>query len=140
MGNEIEKFDPSTLMQGIKDRIKATFVSLIPDDQWEQMVKTEIHKYFEKKGEAGYRRNEATEFEIMVRHTLDEECRKRIITYLSSPEFDVTWNNTGYPVCTETMKKMLIDNSGDILANMMGGMFASMLQNFKQSLQNGNRY
>ena len=36
---QVEKFDPSTLMQGVKDRIKATFVSLIPDAQWEQMVK-----------------------------------------------------------------------------------------------------
>lgn len=37
MENQVEKFDPSTLMQGVKDRIKATFTSLIPDEQWEQM-------------------------------------------------------------------------------------------------------
>ena len=29
-----EKFDPSKLMQGVKDRIKATFAGLIPDEQW----------------------------------------------------------------------------------------------------------
>ena len=29
MSNEIEKFDPATLMQGVKDRVKATFVSVI---------------------------------------------------------------------------------------------------------------
>ena len=44
--NEIEKFDPSTLMQGVKDRIKATFVSLIPDAQWETMVQKEIDTFF----------------------------------------------------------------------------------------------
>jgi len=42
----IEKFDPSQLMQGVKDRIKATFVSLIPDEQWEGMVQTEIDSFF----------------------------------------------------------------------------------------------
>ena len=42
-GNGIEKFDPSKLMDGVKDRIKSTFVSLIPDDAWEKMVEREIY-------------------------------------------------------------------------------------------------
>lgn len=46
MADEIQKFDPSTLMQGVKDRIKATFVSLIPDEQWEEMVQKEINAFF----------------------------------------------------------------------------------------------
>ena len=39
----IEKFDPSKLMDGVKDRIKSTFVSLIPDGAWEAMVEKEIY-------------------------------------------------------------------------------------------------
>lgn len=46
MAEDIQKFDPSTLMQGVKDRIKATFVSLIPDEQWEIMVEKEINTFF----------------------------------------------------------------------------------------------
>lgn len=45
MGNEVEKFDPAKMMEGVKDRIKATFVSLIPDDMWEQMVEREIYVF-----------------------------------------------------------------------------------------------
>ena len=41
---QVQKFDPATLMQGVKDRIKATFVSLIPEEQWEEMVKKEVDK------------------------------------------------------------------------------------------------
>lgn len=41
--NYIEKFDPSKLMEGVKDRIKSTFVSLIPDNLWETMVEREIY-------------------------------------------------------------------------------------------------
>ena len=41
--NQIEKFDPSKLMDGVKDRIKATFVSLIPDDAWSGMVERELY-------------------------------------------------------------------------------------------------
>ena len=46
MSNEVEKFDPSKLMQGVKDRIKSTFVSLIPDAEWEGLVKKEIDNFF----------------------------------------------------------------------------------------------
>ena len=43
MTKEIEKFDPSKLMDGVKDRIKSTFVSLIPDEMWNAMVEKEIY-------------------------------------------------------------------------------------------------
>ena len=43
MDNQVEKFDPSKLMDGVKDRIKATFVSLIPDDAWGNMVEKELY-------------------------------------------------------------------------------------------------
>lgn len=45
--NQIQKFDPSKLMEGVKDRIKATFVSLIPDDAWDRMVEKEIYIFTE---------------------------------------------------------------------------------------------
>lgn len=47
MESQLEKFDPSTLMQGVKDRIKSTFVSLIPDAQWDSMVQKEIDSFFD---------------------------------------------------------------------------------------------
>ena len=42
MEKEIIKYDASKVMEGVKDKIKATFVDLIPDDKWEEMIKTEI--------------------------------------------------------------------------------------------------
>ena len=45
MENQIEKFDPSKLMDGVRDRIKATFVSLIPDDAWNSMVEKELYVF-----------------------------------------------------------------------------------------------
>lgn len=43
MEDQVEKFDPSKLMEGVKDRIKATFVSLIPDDAWNNMIEKELY-------------------------------------------------------------------------------------------------
>lgn len=134
--NSIEKFDPSTLMQGVKDRIKATFVSLIPDAQWEQMVQHEIDNYFniKKDSDRNYN-NTRTGFQTMVNDTINNECKERIKKYLSSPDFDCVWGSNGIPIVTEQIKKLLIDNSGEILANMMGGIFQQMLREFRNQIK-----
>jgi hypothetical protein len=44
--NEVSKFDPSKLMDGVRERIKATFVGLIPDEEWEILVKKEVDAFF----------------------------------------------------------------------------------------------
>jgi hypothetical protein len=56
-GTMIEKFDPSKLMDGVKDRIKSTFVSLIPDDAWEKMVEKEIYVFTTGRIELKYKCN-----------------------------------------------------------------------------------
>ena len=67
MANEIEKFDPSKLMDGVRDRIKATFVSLIPEDHWEKLVQAEIDKFFAKYDRDTYRKQSVSNFGIVVR-------------------------------------------------------------------------
>lgn len=133
---QIEKFDPSTLMQGVKDRIKSTFVSLIPDEQWEQMVKAEVDGFFTKK-DIGYSSSKqyASNFELLVRDEINKEAKKRLVEYLSSPEFQVMWDTNGLPIASEEVKKMFIDNSGAILANMFAGMFANAFQQMKYQIQ-----
>jgi hypothetical protein len=75
---DLQKFDPATLMQGVRDRIKATFVSLIPDVQWEQLVQKEIDDFFRP----GFNRKETNgstfqdvciqELTVMAREKLSE--------------------------------------------------------------------
>lgn len=135
MENQVQKFDPSTLMQGVKDRIKSEFVSLIPDEQWQQMIKSEVDKFF-KETETGYsNRTYASEFGILVRNLLTEEAKKRMAEYFSSQEFAGKWQN-GQQAASKEIERMFIENSGAILANMFGGMFQMQLDNFRMSLQN----
>lgn len=137
MSNEsnVEKFDPAQLMQGVKDRIKATFVSLIPDEQWEQMVKSEVDLFF-KPRETGYQnRQYASDFQILVRDMLNKDAESRLKEYLKSKEFDVTWMEYGRPVASEAVRAMVIDNAGAILASFYSGMFATYLQQFTNNLR-----
>lgn len=138
---EVQKFDPATLMQGVKDRIKATFVSLIPDEQWNIMVQKEIDEFFKSnKDRYTYgNRDKMSSFEFLVQECIQEESKKRLIQYLQSEEFNTTWGKNGQVILGEAIKNMIVNNSGEIMINTFGNMFKMMLDNFKIQLQQ-NRY
>lgn len=136
MENQVQKFDPTMLMQGVKDRIKSEFVSLIPDEQWSQMIKKEADDFFREK-ETGYsNRNYASDFGILVRDELRKEAQKRLSEYLNSAEFSVMYQEHGQPIASQKVKELMIENSGLILQNMFGGMFSIMLNDFANQLRN----
>lgn len=137
MDKAIEKFDPAQLMNGVRDRIKATFISLIPESEWEKLIQTEIDRFFTQKTINGYRNSyEFSEFTQLCQNVINEETKTRIIAYLSGKEFGKTWDTRGQPVVSATIKKLLIDNSGEIFASMIGSSFMMALDNFKRSLEN----
>src|SRR4051812_12848305 len=74
----IEKFDPSKLMDGVRDRIKATFVSLIPDAQWEQLVKAEIDRFFESNRDYSYRERATSDFQKVVMEVLSDITKEKV--------------------------------------------------------------
>lgn len=134
--SEVKKFDPSTLMQGVKDRIKSEFVSLIPDEQWSEMIKKEAQSFFHER-ETGYsNRQYASDFGILVRDELRKEAQKRLSEYLSSEEFNTIYDGYGQPITSEAVKKLIIENSGLMLQNMFGGMFSIMISDFNAQLRN----
>ena len=137
MEKEVQKFDPSTLMQGVKDRIKSEFVALIPDEQWKQMIEKEANDFFKEK-ELGYSnsRTYASDFGILVRDELKKEAQKRLADYLQSPEFNTMYGAHGVPIAAQKVKELIIENSGLLLQNMFGGMFSMMLSDFAAQLRN----
>lgn len=138
MSSQLAKFDPSTLMQGVKDRIKSEFVSLIPDEQWNEMVQKEINDFFKEK-ETGYsNRNYASDFSILVRDELKAETKKRLAEYFTSSDFVATWSQYGLPNASKAVQEMMIENSGIIISQFFGGMFQSMLQQYAYNLKNNN--
>lgn len=140
MENNVEKFDPSKLMDGVKDRIKATFVSLIPDDQWEVMVKKEVQDFFFTAKSTSYSSSSRTDFSQLVESLLKEECKKRFIEYLASPEFNIIYEEHGAKMQSETINKVIIENSGQIMVSVFAGMFGQMLSQFRQNMLNPRGY
>ena len=137
---EIQKFDPATLMQGVKDRIKSTFVSLIPDEQWDQMCQKEIDIFFSYRPalDNWNRKTEPsrTEFEKIVDQMLTDKARQEIVKFLDGEDFQVTWETNGKPVLSAAMKKLIVDNAGEILVNIMTQPFSNIISNIRYEIQN----
>jgi hypothetical protein len=128
--SEVQKFDPSTLMQGVKDRIKATFVSLIPDDQWDQMVKKEVDDFFKSIDTSYNSKNYRSAFGDVVRGELEKYVKEKISETLKHPDFDTLWTNNGYNV-SEDIKTRLINAAPQIFAATIENAMSTVIMNLK---------
>ena len=72
---QVVQYDPSKLMEMVRDKIRATYVSMIPEEQWTQMVKKEIDAFFAEY-EPGYRNYEkVSNFRYVVFGELEKKSK-----------------------------------------------------------------
>lgn len=130
MTSEIQKFDPSQLMEGVRDRIKATFVSLIPDEQWEQMI-AKVLTDFQKKEEYGTKRSplENIAFKVMeeqTREILEPKIKEFLSQYVSN-----TWNGDKMRP-NEELVKLMTENADKMFATMFASAFQYSINQMQQ--------
>ena len=135
--NQVEKFDPSQLMEGVKSRIKSTFVSLIPDTQWEEMCKSEMDKFFKVQYKKDYNGRDTTEripseFEKIVTDLMREKCKEYLKELLAKPEYKIEsiWqfnNNTNIGGNKVTLSEHLDSMIKEKMPDMMNAMLSSIM-------------
>lgn len=117
----IEKFDPSKLMEGVRDRIKATFISLIPDDRWDELVKTEVEKYFEIKDTWRNNDRNQSNFQTDCQSVLSQIAKEKINEYMLKHE-KMIWENN-IQKSDETFINLIKANAAEIFAATFSNMF-----------------
>lgn len=128
---QVQKFDPSTLMQGVRDRIKATFVSLIPDAQWEQLTQKEIDDFFKARDDYRSQRDwrAMSDFQKICFEEFEKLTREKVRIMLEAYT-STQWENNA-PKMSEELKKLMTDNAQEIFTRMVGGMFQTAINNMK---------
>lgn len=129
--SELTKFNPQDIMQGVRDKIKASFVELIPEEHWNQMVQTEVDSFFQKNiklDQYDSRNRYVSSFEMMLNAELKKFAEEKIKEYLNGPEFQQEWGNHGGPKVSAGLSKIIVENSGAILTEMIGGILQMKLQ------------
>lgn len=158
MGNEVEKFDPATLMQGVKDRIKATFISLIPDDEWDRMVNSEIDKFFEptkmKISSAGRQSSgygygntrdkfesdtiielEMSPFQQIIWDMCAEKAREKLKAKLETEYFENQWELKEETI-NEKLKQVMVEATPLVMHKMFEKMTLSAASIAREMLRN----
>jgi hypothetical protein len=125
MEKEIIKYDASKVMEGVKDKIKATFVDLIPDDKWEEMIKTEIDKWLKSDNW------NKSEFQQLVNKCLSEVIGEKLSAMIREKYISEIWEN-GQIQPTEELKKLIIENAGKVLLGMLGNEVQQALNNMRK--------
>lgn len=132
---QVEKFDPATLMDGVRNRIKATFVSLIPDAQWEQMCDAEMKKFFEKTYEMDYynkpqlNKPKPSEFELIVMDLMKQHCVAYLKELLAKPEYSISKVFENSAVANKMMPKVeLSEHLDSMIKEKMPDMMQAMFQ------------
>lgn len=142
-------FNQNDLMQNVKDRIKATFVGLIPDEEWEALVAKEVKAFVETETDlefyhykepnrsfygghpeksAHVKANGMTPLRAIVwqecASRLHEELKKQLLEYSFANHFDGDFS--------EEMKGVIEQLGSQIAANF----FSTLIQNYGVQLRN----
>jgi hypothetical protein len=136
--NAIVSYDPSKLMDAVRDRIKAEFVGLIPEDAWKQMVKAEVDRFFKTEDMYSYgysdRKALPSQFQRVVWDTLQEDTKARVKAFLESPEWSGEWDGNGQRKAGEAVKKIVVEKSGEIVASLLANAMQQTIEAARQRI------
>ena len=132
-------YDPAKLMDAVRDRIKAEFVGLIPEDTWKQMVKAEVDRFFQqqKAYNYGYGNQEKilpSQFQEVVWKALEEDTKLRVKAFLDSPEWAGEWESNGTRKAGEAVKKIVVEKSGEIVSSMLANAMQQALESMRSRM------
>ena len=132
---EVAKFDPATYVDKVRDKIKQSLVDVIPDEQWNVMLKAEISSFFENKTETGWN-NQSTskpsEFRRLAAVVLKEETKRRIREMLNGPDWSSCWDGTKQQA-GEEIAKLARDNGAAILAKWLESAISQVISGLRSN-------
>lgn len=131
--NTVANYDPSKLMDAVRDRIKAEFVGMIPEETWKQMVSAEIKRFFEAKDSNHYDRPRYSDFQRVVWEEVDKNTRLRVKAFLDSPEWQSQWDGENN-VMGEAVKKLMVEKSGEMVAVILGNAVQATLSGMRSNI------
>jgi hypothetical protein len=132
MSNEVQKFDPSQLMDGVRDRIKATFVSLIPDERWEAMVQRVADDFFKQKNWQDRNREIKSDFEKVAYECLTSLACNKITEYLQTFQNGQWIEAMNASKANEELEKVLIKIAPELFASTFSAMFNKAIEVVKR--------
>jgi len=127
-----------TVRTKIVERIRASFVELIPEDQWIALVDAEIKQFTQPPGSGyySYQESRVAPLRLIVREELDKLFRAKLVALLSNPDFQPKWSDKSTDmVAGEFVKTFLTENVDLIAKAAFGQIMQNAVDTLRSSLQ-----
>lgn len=131
-GSEVTKFDPAAYVDKVRDKIKQSLIDVIPDEQWNAMLRTEIAAFFENRvtSQYGQQTTYPSEFRRIVTSVVEEETKRRIREMLSGPEWESYWDGTKQQA-GEEIARLARENGATILAKWLESAIGQVISSIR---------
>lgn len=129
MTADLVKFDTNTIINNVRDRIKMTFASLIPDEQWTSMIQVEVDKFFKIKDQTHHEVKRVSDFTSLVVDVLKEHASDRIQEFLEKYASDV-WHGSDI-AASEKLRTLIINNAKDIFLSVFESSFQNVINSMR---------
>lgn len=129
---EVTKFDPANYVDKVRDKIKQSLIDVIPDDQWNTMLRAEIESFFKTRTYSHYgeQKEQPSEFHRIVLNVLEEETKKRVRDMLSGSEWVSYWDGTKLKVGDE-IGRIARENGAAILAKWLESAIGQVIDSIR---------
>lgn len=126
MSNAVTPFDPTSLAQQLKDKVKAEFGSLVPDEAWDQLIQAQVDAFIKN------------DLPKLIQEELKAETKKRLAAFFARPEWAAQWNTEGesYYGASKALSRAVNDNIGTITQAFIGQLVGSTVQNALNQVRN----
>lgn len=114
-----EVLDPRKFMDNLKEKVKTEFINLIPPDQWENFILTEINRFRE------------VELRNVIKEELKKYTQEQIKMYLASKS-EFQWNNENQ---RNELDKELLDGLVKLAPQMFVSLLNSVIHNFMEQMR-----
>lgn len=138
MSTEVAKFDPTTYVDKVRDKIKQSLIDIIPDEQWNAMLSAEISGFFKEQVVPGNGYRETTtkpsEFRRIVLTVIEEETKKRVRDMLASAGWSSYWDGSRQQT-GEEIARIARENGAAILAKWLEAAIGQVISGIRFNSQ-----
>lgn len=117
--------DVKSLNDIVRDKVKETFVNLIPEDQWNELVKKCTDDFVKK------------ELESVIKEELKKKMREKVSEELSSVVYASRWEN-GRQIPSQLIEMITKTLVPDIVTALMSGIVNEAVMQTANNLRNNN--
>lgn len=124
--SELQKFDADHLKNLVTEKIRASFVELIPQEHWDSIVAKEVQNFIDRD----------------LPQAVKKELMAMVTDYLKDELKSATWPSrfgvNGKSTASEILKKIVVDNADEIFAKIYADASSMMLHNIIGQLHSRN--